>query len=410
MQPETATLTIESPLSRGLPLPQRLLVRRLARIRRGQLRLRIAGHTLQIGSRAGGRQADMAVRRPMALLWRLARRGDLGFAESYVAGDWDSDDPATLLQLLAENLDELFAVAQRSGIVRLLGGLRHRLRRNSLRGSRRNIAAHYDLGNDFYAEWLDRSMTYSAGLFDRSRPGGGSLEDAQAHKYERMLALIDPAPGDTILEIGCGWGGFAEYAAAHGYRVIGLTLSKEQLAYAQARVERAGLAEYVDLRLCDYRDFEERVDHIVSIEMFEAVGREYWDSYFGRLARCLRPGGRAALQVITIDEARFADYAANPGGFIQRYIFPGGMLPTKTHLRELTSAAGLRLSVQQDFGEHYADTLAHWLRRFNAKTAWLEAHGYDARFRRLWRYYLAFCEAGFRARRIDVVQVALRKD
>ena len=291
----------------------------------------------------------------------------------------------------------------------MMVGARHWLNRNSRRGSRRNIAAHYDLGNAFYAQWLDPTMSYSAAVFDPAMGSSETLADAQQRKYARIFELIDPAPGETVLEIGCGWGGFAEYAARRGVRVIGLTLSSEQLAYAEARMQRNGLADRVDLRLCDYRDFAGQVDHIVSIEMFEAVGQEYWAGYFETLSRCLRPGGRVALQVITIDEAYFSAYAANPGGFIQTYIFPGGMLPTQAHLRRLGEQAGLCAGAQQGFGIDYADTLAHWHRAFDAKADWLSEHGYDEGFQRMWRYYLAFCEAGFRARLIDVVQCGFSK-
>jgi len=285
--------------------------------------------------------------------------------------------------------------------------VQHWLNRNSRRGSRRNIAAHYDLGNDFYRQWLDGTMTYSAALFADANE---SLELAQQRKYSRMLSMLDARPGQRILEIGCGWGGFAEYAARQGYRVTGLTLSREQLAYAQRRIDHAGLSELVDFRLCDYRDFDEIVDHIVSIEMFEAVGQDYWRTYFDTLSQRLVPGGRAALQVITIDESQFDQYSANPGGFIQSYIFPGGMLPTKTHLTELGQNAGL--SMHDDmypFGVDYADTLSRWFDAFASRTEWLETRGYDERFRRMWRYYLAFCEAGFRSGDIDVVQVAFQK-
>lgn len=253
-------------------------------------------------------------------------------------------------------------------------------------------------------------MTYSAALFDRTSDSHESLEHAQQRKYQRALDMIDPAPGETILEIGCGWGGFAEHAAARGPRVAGVTLSKEQLAFAQQRLARARLAENTDLRLCGYRDFDERVDHIVSIEMLEAVGREYWQTYFSKPSQCLRRGGRVALQVITIDDDHFDQYAANSSGFIQSYIFPGAMLPTRTWLRRLASGAGLRDTGIDSVGVDYADTLAQWYQRFVAKTAWLEAHGYYRPFRRMWRYYLAFCEARFRAGQIDVVQCTLQKD
>jgi cyclopropane-fatty-acyl-phospholipid synthase len=343
----------------------------------------------------------------VSLLRRLFWRGDLGFAESYMAGEWESDTPAALIELFARNLDAYEKTESRHGLVRLASRAQHWFNRNSRSGSRRNIAAHYDLGNDFYRQWLDDTMTYSAALFDS---GDDSLERAQQRKYARMLSMLDAQPGQRILEIGCGWGGFAEYAAGLGYRVTGLTLSKAQLAYAKQRIERAGLAELVDFKLCDYRDFDETVDHIVSIEMFEAVGQDYWSTYFSTLSERLAPGGRAALQVITIDESQFKQYAANPGGFIQTYIFPGGMLPTKTHLGELAARAGLKpRGAMHAFGIDYADTLAQWHTTFDRATDWLEQRGYDARFRRMWRYYLAFCEAGFRAGDIDVVQFGMQK-
>ena len=401
MSYSTASLAVKVPAVEQLPWHQRRIVDHVARLRRGRLEVAFgASHRLQIEGREPGPSAAIVIHRPAALLRRLFWRGDLGFAEAYIAGDWESPEPAVLLELLALNLDAFAASESRHRLVQVLVGAQHWLNRNTRRGSARNIAAHYDLGNEFYARWLDPGMSYSSAMFDRC----GSLADAQERKYERMLALIDPAPGDHILEIGCGWGGFAEYAARRGLRVTGLTLSREQLDYARRRIDAAGLGERVDLRLCDYRDVDETFDHVVSIEMFEAVGREYWATYFAALARRLRPGGRAALQVITIDEAHFAAYAANPGGFIQTYIFPGGMLPTRTHLRRLAGAAGLCPGPSAAFGIDYADTLAHWDDAFVRSTDWLEQHGYDARFRRMWRYYLAFCEAGFRARHIDVVQ------
>ncbi|MDJ0741415.1 MAG: cyclopropane-fatty-acyl-phospholipid synthase family protein [Gammaproteobacteria bacterium] len=406
--PYDTSLALKLPILARLPWHQRRLVDHLARLRRGRLAVQLGGHAFVLHGRDDGPAADIAIARPAALLRKLIWRGDLGFAESFIAGDWQTGDLAGLLELLAINLDAYAATERRSALTQATANVRHWLNRNTRGGSRRNIAAHYDLGNDFYMQWLDWSMTYSAALFDAAR-ADESLADAQQRKYARMLELVDPAPGETILEIGCGWGGFAEYAATRGYNVVGLTLSREQLAYAQQRVRRAGLAERVDLRLCDYRDFDERVDHVVSIEMFEAVGREYWQGYFDSVARCLRPGGRAALQVITIDEGHFDAYAANPGGFIQTYIFPGGMLPTKTHLGELAAAAGLGERGLDGFGDDYATTLAHWHRQFDACGDWLERNGYDEPFRRMWRYYLAFCEAGFRARLIDVVHCALVK-
>jgi cyclopropane-fatty-acyl-phospholipid synthase len=406
MSSQTASLAIDLPAIESMPWYQRRLIDHLRRLQRGCLEITLPGHPpFRIQGAAPGPAASITVKRPGAVLRRLFWRGDLGFAEGYMAGEWESGDPARLLELFALNLDAYGETEARHGLAQVLAGMRHRLNRNSLRGSRRNIAAHYDLGNDFYAQWLDSSMTYSAALFDQ----GGSLTQAQERKYQRILDQIDPQPGEHILEIGCGWGGFAEYAARRGMQVTGLTLSQEQLYFARRRIAMAGLGDRVELQLCDYRDFDRTVDHIVSIEMFEAVGQEYWQGYFATLMRCLRPGGRAALQVITIDEAHFRQYADNPGGFIQTYIFPGGMLPTKRHLKQLSLGSGLQWRGLHSFGTDYADTLALWHRRFDRCTDWLEAHGYDRRFRRMWRYYLAFCEAGFRARQIDVVHCLMQK-
>jgi len=408
MNSHTGSLAIDLPSIGRLPWYQRRIVDYLTRLREGSVQVSFGGaRRFEIKGREAGPASDMTIHRPVSLLRRLFWRGDLGFAESYMAGDWESETPAALLELFARNLDAYEKTESRHGLVRLASRARHWLNRNSRSGSRRNIAAHYDLGNDFYRQWLDGTMTYSAALFADANE---SLEVAQQRKYARILAMLGARPGQRILEIGCGWGGFAEYAARQGYRVTGLTLSREQLAYAQRRIDDAGLSERVDFRLCDYRDFDGVVDHIVSIEMFEAVGQEYWRTYFETLSQRLAPGGRAALQVITIDESQFEQYAANPGGFIQTYIFPGGMLPTKTHLVELGQSAGL--SMHDDmypFGVDYADTLSCWFDAFGGCTEWLETRGYDERFRRMWRYYLAFCEAGFRSGDIDVVQVAFEK-
>jgi cyclopropane-fatty-acyl-phospholipid synthase len=409
MNSETASLAIDLPSLARLPWYQRRLVDQLAKIRAGQLTVQLGGQTLLLRGTAPGPGAHIAVLKPAALLRRLFWRGDLGFAEAFMAGEWRSNDLAGLLELLALNLEDLARSDRRSWFARGITAAQHYLNRNTRRGSRRNIAAHYDLGNRFYGQWLDPSMTYSSAIYDRSLESSEPLEQAQQRKYARMLEIIDPLPGETVLEIGCGWGGFAEYAARRGFRVIGLTLSQEQLAYARTRIERAGLSDRVELRLCDYRDFSDEVDHIVSIEMFEAVGQAYWQGYFATLERCLRPGGRAALQVITIDESCFDGYVTNPGGFIQRYIFPGGMLPTRSHLQQLGAEAGLQQQAMDGFAEDYADTLAEWHRRFDTCTQWLDDNGYDLVFRRMWRYYLAFCEAGFRARQLDVVQGVWQK-
>jgi len=402
MRSQTGSLAVDLPALSGLPWHQRQLVARLAELRRGSLRVTLGGAEFEIKGVEPGPDAQLVFHRPGRVLRRFWR-GDLGFAEAFMAGDWDSPDLAQLMEFLAVNLDAYRDSDARHRLVQAFVSLRHRWNRNSRTGSRRNIAAHYDLGNDFYAQWLDSGMTYSSALFE----GSESLCQAQEHKYQRMLELTGARPGQHILEIGCGWGGFAEYAARRGIRVTGLTLSAQQLEYAQQRIQAAGLSDLVGLHLRDYRDFAEPVDHIVSIEMFEAVGREYWQDYFEQLVRLLKPGGCAALQIITIDEELFEQYAATPGGFIQTYIFPGGMLPTCKHLRALAAEAGLKICEMRGFGLDYATTLARWYDTFVGCTDWMERHGYDERFRRMWRYYLAFCEGGFRARQIDVMHCAM---
>jgi len=386
---------------------QSLLLKRLARFEQGALLVKFDdGGVYKLDGEISGPRAQIHIHRPFAMARALLMGGDLGFAESYMRKDWSSEDLSGLLYFLSVNLDALNDVQQRSLPVRLLSRLRHVRNRNTREGSRRNIAAHYDLGNDFYQRWLDESMSYSSAVFDQSF----DLARAQERKYELMLAQIDPEPGQHILEIGCGWGGFAEYAARWGMKVTAVTLSQAQFDYAQQRILDAGLQDRVELKLADYRTLHGQYDHIVSIEMFEAVGREYWSDYYGVLNRCLKPGGRVALQIITIQAQLYDNYVRESGGFIQRYIFPGGMLPTENHLRDLAWDNDLEpLSINR-YGEHYADTLADWRESFDSEADWMESHGYDERFRRMWRYYLSFCEAGFRDGRIDLVHLCLQKD
>ncbi|WP_440996480.1 class I SAM-dependent methyltransferase [Arhodomonas sp. SL1] len=356
-----------------------------------------------VGAEAGGEGA-LHLRAPGRLLLRCAARGAEGFAEGYMAGDWDSPDLAALLSVMADNEA---AFGQREARLLTAAELTvHRWRnRNTLRGSRRNIAAHYDLGNDFYRLWLDETMTYSAALFTHP---GQPLAEAQRAKYDALIDGLDAGPGAHILEIGCGWGGFALRAAERGFHVTGITLSAEQLAWAREAVAAAGLEQRVTLRLQDYRDLEGCFDHVVSIEMLEAVGEAYWPRYFAALARHVRPGGRIGLHSITIDGDHFAAYRRNPD-FIQRYIFPGGMLPTRERLLTEAETAGLRVLACDGLGDHYAETLARWHRRFRAQEDTVRAQGFDRRFRRMWRYYLAYCEAGFRIGRVDLQRLILQR-
>jgi len=330
-----------------------------------------------------------------SMFGRILARGDIGLAEAYLDGQWDSPDITGLLTLLAANRDVLRRALYGSWRQLLAARVRHWLNRNSRAGSKRNIMAHYDLGNDFYAQWLDPSMSYSAGIF--RAVDDGSLEAAQLAKYRRILKRIDARPGQHVLEIGCGWGGFAELAVAQGLAVTGLTLSPAQLAWAQQRVPQA------DLHLQDYRDLNERFDHVVSIEMFEAVGERWWPSYFSTVARALKPEGRAVIQSITIRDDLFASYRKGTD-FIQQYIFPGGMLPSRAAFRAAAAKQGLSVRNEYAFGLDYARTLAEWRAAFENNWPQIAALGFDEPFRRLWRLYLCYCEAGFRAGSIDVVQ------
>ncbi len=387
-------------------LPLRWLARALKTIERGQLTLIDAtGNRTVLRGHRPGSEAVWHFRRPWRALLRLLRRGDVGFAEGYIAGDWNTPDLQALLQFTMDNEGPLTDIAERPAWQRRLDRFRHRLRRNSRRGSRANIRFHYDLGNEFYRQWLDSTMSYSSALFSK---GDEALETAQQRKYQRLLERLDAEPGAHILEIGCGWGGFAEAAARQGYRVTGITLSQEQLEYARERVARAGLSDRVELRLQDYRDLDERFDHVVSIEMFEAVGEEWWSTYFDTVRACLRPGGRAALQVITIDEAAFARYREN-ADFIQLYVFPGGMLPPVPRFNALARAAGLEHREQDFFGMDYALTLRRWFEEVRRSAGIIQALGYDEGFLRMWRYYLAYCEVGFRSGRVDLMQTILER-
>ena len=326
-------------------------------------------------------------------VWNAMRRGAIGFAESYMAGDVDSSDITAVLRFYLQNRDALNRAARPVFYKSLGDRVFHLLRPNTKAGARRNISAHYDLGNDFYALWLDKTMSYSAAWFGTGAQG---LEAAQVAKYDLVLGALGLERPGEILEIGCGWGGFAEVAAERGHRVTGLTISREQLDFARAR-----LGERAEIRCQDYRDTKESFDAIASIEMIEAVGEANWPTYFRVLHDRLKPGGAAAVQAITIDERYYAGYRSK-ADFIQRYIFPGGMLLTKQALAEQAARAGLSFETVQCFGQDYARTLALWRERFEASWNAVSRLGFDDDFRRRWRYYLCYCEAGFREASIDV--------
>ena len=385
---------------------QALLERWLARVQAGRLTLTLPdGSRLEATGAAPGPHAVLQLHR-WRPLWRLLTQGDLGLALAYRDGDWSSPELTTLLAFGIANEAAWGTALVGSGPARWLGRLLHRARANTRRGSRHNIAFHYDLGNDFYAAWLDESMLYSSALYEHADE---SLEAAQARRLDRILAMMQMPPDAEVLEIGCGWGQLAATLAQRfDARVTGVTLSAEQLKFARERAAQWGVAEQLDLRLQDYRDLSGQYDRIVSIEMIEAVGEAYWPVYFETLKQRLRAGGVAVLQAITMGEPFFEGYRRSPD-FIQRCIFPGGMLPTPTLLREHAERAGLHLSEELRFGDSYAATLVEWRRRFLAAWPAIEAQGFDLPFKRLWEYYLCYCEAGFRAGRVDVGLYSLKQ-
>lgn len=331
-------------------------------------------------------------------LWRLWTRGSIGLAESYMRAEIDTHDLGDVLRFCIRNYESLESAG--GGIIRpgLTDIFWHKRRENSLKGSRRNIAAHYDLGNDFYALWLDPGMTYSSGIY---RNRDVTLSDSQDEKYRVVLDQLGLKQGDKLLEIGCGWGGLAEHAIDRDASVTGVTLSAAQLAYARARLDKAVEAGMADLRFQDYRDTRGTYDAIASVEMIEAVGEAHWPTFFNKLAECLKPGGSAAIQAITIDERFFESYRRQ-ADFIQRYIFPGGMLPTVTRMREEAARAGLTFETVERFGVSYARTLDAWRQKFRARWPEIKALGFDERFRRMWEYYLTYCEVGFENGDVDV--------
>ncbi|KUF09059.1 SAM-dependent methyltransferase [Pseudoponticoccus marisrubri] len=340
------------------------------------------------------------------LFARLIREGDLGFCEAYVDGWWSTPDLMAFMDLVHADNDDLYDGFPGLKIARAYEMLRFWLQSNSKRQAKKNISYHYDLGNEFYGLWLDDTMTYSSAKFDT---GQESMEKAQIAKYASMVDQMGAQPGDHVLEIGCGWGGFAEYAAKErGLRVTGLTISKEQLAYAQERIAKAGLSDRVELKLQDYRDETGTYDGIASIEMFEAVGQKYWPTYFDTVRERLKPGRNATLQIITVQHRRWEVYRKGVD-FIQKYIFPGGMLPSPVVLREEIERAGLQVVRSLEFGESYSQTLRRWHETFNDRWDSVAELGFDARFRRMWNFYLASCAATFHSGNCDVTQITIAR-
>ncbi|ASP32658.1 cyclopropane-fatty-acyl-phospholipid synthase family protein [Labrenzia sp. VG12] len=391
---------------KGTPRLARMAASLALKIRYGSLEIQFPdGRTYLINGREAGPHGVLKIHN-----WKFFRMavqaGDVGVGEAFMAGYWSSPDVTTFLEVFCINQESTLEALQGRPISRFLLSIRHWLNSNTKRGSKRNISAHYDLGNAFYKEWLDPSMTYSSAIYSNET---NNLEQAQKEKYASLVRQTGIEPDHTVLEIGCGWGGFAEHVAKTvGAHVRALTISREQFEYASERIFKAGLNEKVDVVFQDYRDEKGVFDRIASIEMFEAVGEKYWPTYFRQLSTCLKPGGRAGLQIITIQDTMFEDYKRGTD-FIQRYIFPGGMLPPPTRLMEIGKSLGLDLMDQKIFGQDYARTLAEWRQRFRQAWPQISPLGFDERFKRLWEFYLHYCEAGFRAGNIDVRQMVYVK-
>ncbi len=389
-----------------VPKLARLAIKFASNLRRGTLDMTLPdGRVVRCGGLLPGPAAQMTVY-SYNFAWRLARAGDIGIAEAYLRREWDTPDLTQFLYVFCVNHDLIQSMLGDKPIARFVQSVRHWFNRNTKTQARRNIYAHYDIGNSFYSAWLDPSMTYSSALFEDHTP---DLTAAQNNKYRRLAEAINLQPGQKVLEIGCGWGGFAEYAAKnYGAKVVGLTISGEQRDFARKRMQAAGLNDQVEIRFQDYRDERGQYDRIASIEMIEAVGEQFWPQYFTQLRDRLVPGGYAGIQAITIQDRFFNAYRREVD-FIQRYVFPGGMLPSPQVLKSLGEKFGVPVIRERIFGEDYAKTLATW--RDNFRAAWpnLRPLGFDERFRRLWEYYLAYCEAGFLSGNIDVRQVVFAK-
>lgn len=405
-----AHTSIAPPQTRLLPVPTftpslSAVISALRQLRGGTLYMRLPdGRSFDFGD-GDGPSATIIINDP-AFARRVFVTGDVGFAESWIEREWDTPDLFALLTLLCANADRIARFISGNALGKLLGALAHAVRANTRAGARRNILAHYDLGNDFYAAFLDPSMTYSAARFTDAT---ATLEAAQQEKYRALARMAELKPGEHILEIGCGWGGFAELAAKEfGARVTAVTISDAQYDYAAARIQRTGLGERVRVLRQDYRDIAGQYDKLVSIEMFEAVGEVYWPAFFNKVAQVLKPNGRAVMQVITVHDDLFDAYRRR-ADFIQRCVFPGGMLPSEAALNGVLARAGFGVVEKEHAGEDYRRTLIAWAERFRSQWAAIRAQGFDDRFERFWLFYLAYCAAGFATGRTDVLRLALQR-
>ena len=362
-----------------------------------------SGQLLKFGNPNDKLKAKLKIKNP-ALNYKLIKGGSIGFAECYMRDEFETNNLSDLIELTARNINIVHKFA---GILDLkfLNFIKNRFIKNTKKRSKENIAKHYDLGNDFFSLWLDKTLTYSSAIFDDQNK---DLSDAQNNKYQKLIDLIQPNNGDKVLEIGCGWGGFAEYLGKnYDVKLDCITISKKQFEYTKERIHNCGLNEKVNIEIKDYRDLKGKYNSIASIEMIEAVGQNYLESYFKTIKHNLSDGGRAAIQAITIDDSLFDRYK-NKQDFIQKYIFPGGFLPNKNTINRLVSDNGLTVNSYISYADHYADTLAIWREAFNKKWDLIKNQGFDLTFKRMWEFYLSYCEAGFKSKNIDLIQFSLQ--
>jgi len=405
-------LNFARPQSRAQARKSRLgtetLLSLLSQLSSGHLKMTLPdGNIREFGNKLDSLHAEIQVL-DWSVFKQVLSHGDIGFAESYIRGEWDTPDLKAILELAIRNRTILEKAIYGSWYGSALYRIRHWLRDNSKNGSRKNIHAHYDLGNAFYTLWLDPTMSYSSAWFSEGEKQ--SLADAQRAKIKRILQSLDTKPGDHVLEIGCGWGGVMEEALRSNIAITGLTLSTEQKIFAEDRLQKIESQfeqpKSFEVRLQDYRDCQEQFEGIASVEMFEAVGEKHWPEYFQTIAKCLKTGGKACIQTIVIAEELFERYRHNTD-FIQQYVFPGGMLPSRTSFKESAAKAGLQIEGEFAFGADYAKTLCLWRDNFNQKLHEVHDLGFDEAFIRLWNFYLMYCAAGFAERNIDVVQFTL---
>ena len=376
----------------------------LKRINVGFLKITtFSGEVLKFGNPNDKLKINFKIKNP-ALNYNLIKGGSVGFAECYMRDEFETNNLSDLIELTARNIN---IVHKSAGLLdlKILNFIKNRFIKNTKNRSKENISKHYDLGNEFFSLWLDKTLTYSSAIFDDQNK---DLSDAQNNKYQKLINLIQPNNGDRVLEIGCGWGGFAEYLGKnYDVKLDCITISKKQFEYAKERIHNCGLNEKVNIEIKDYRDLKGKYNSIASIEMIEAVGQNYLESYFKTIKHNLSDGGMAAIQAITIDDSLFDRYK-NKQDFIQKYIFPGGFLPNKNTINKLVSNNGLIVNSYNSYADHYADTLAIWKNEFNKKWDLIKNQGFDLTFKRMWEFYLSYCEAGFKSKNIDLIQFSLQ--